>query len=312
MEFLWGHERRFNSWTQYCISEWGTRLQKLCIDAGFSCPNRDGKIDTKGCTYCLNDAFNPSYCTPTKTIAQQLDEGIEFHKGRYKKAQKYIAYFQPYSNTYKPIEKLRDIYVIALSHPAISGLCISTRPDCIENETITFLNKLSKKYFIFLEIGIESCFDATLEKINRGHTFAKSEETIRKLKEAELHTNAHLIFGLPGETRNQMLATAEIISKLPIDSLKLHQLQIIKGTQMAKEYQEHPEIFTIFELDKYIDFVIDFLEILRADIKIERLCAEVPPPYLITTNWGLLRNDQVIRKIEKRMQERDTWQGKFS
>jgi len=309
--YPWGNNRPINAYSSHCIKQYGSRLQKLSIDAGFTCPNRDGTLSTGGCSYCSNDAFNPSYCLPEKSITQQIDEGIEFHKFRYRRATKYIAYFQPYSNTYKPLSELKNIYGEALAHPMISGLAIGTRPDCIDDEKLDYLQELSKKYYIALEYGMESCYDKTLKTINRGHTFETSKNAIRRTSERNIFTAVHLIFGLPAETTEAMLAQAKIISELPINSVKLHQLQIIKGTAMAEEYQKNPSEFKLFSLEEYIEFIIDFLERLRPSIIIERLSGEVPPRFLQVSSWGLIRADRVLQLIEKRMQERATWQGKL-
>jgi uncharacterized protein len=309
--FPWGNDRRFNTFSSYCIRTYGSRLQKLSIDAGFTCPNRDGTLGTTGCSYCSNDAFNPSYCLPEKSITQQIDEGIEFHKFRYRRATKYIAYFQPYSNTYKELSELKKIYDEALAHPMISGISVGTRPDCIDDEKLDYLQQLSEKYFISVEYGIESCDNKTLKAINRGHTFETAAEAIKKTAERKIFASAHLILGLPAETTEAMLDQANIISQLPINSIKLHQLQIIKGTLMAEEYKKNPLSFTLFSLDKYIDFIIDFLERLNPSIIIERLSGEVPPRFLEVSTWGLIRSDRVLQLIEQQMKERKTWQGRL-
>jgi len=309
--FPWGNDRRFNTFSAYCIKTFGSRLQKLSVDAGFTCPNRDGTVGTGGCSYCSNDAFNPSYCLPEKSITQQIDEGIEFHKFRYRRATKYIAYFQPYSNTYKSLDELKKIYGEALAHPSISGISVGTRPDCVDDEKLDYLQQLSEKYFVSVEYGIESCYDETLKAINRGHTFKTAKEAIIKTAARHIFTSAHIIFGLPGEDTKSMLNQAEIISQLPLNSIKLHQLQIIKGTKMAEEFRANPASFALFSLEKYIDFVIDFLERLNPEIIIERLSGEVPPRFLEVSTWGLIRADRVLQLIEQRMKDRETWQGRL-
>jgi len=309
--FIWGNQRRFNTFSAYCVAKFGSRLQKLSISAGFTCPNRDGSIGRGGCTFCNNDAFNPSYCQPEKSITQQIDEGIEFHKNRYRRANKYLAYFQAYSNTYKDIGELKKLYEEALSHPMISGISIGTRPDCVSDKILDYLQQLSEKYFVSVEYGIESCYNKTLLKINRGHSFETSVEAIRKTAGQNIFTTGHLVFGLPGERREEMLAEAEIISALPLDSIKLHQLQILKDTAMATDYLENPSSFSLFSLNDYIDFITSFLERLNPDIIIERLSGEVPPRYLISSPWERLRADQVLQKIEKNMAILNTWQGRL-
>lgn len=301
--------RPFNAYASYCKQKYGQRLQKISIDAGFTCPNRDGTAGSGGCTYCDNNAFNPSYCTSAKPILQQIEEGIEFHLKRYRRANKYIAYFQPYSNTYAGLEHLKNLYAQALSHPLIAGLSIGTRPDCIDGEKLDYLRFLSKDHIISLEIGIESCYDETLRRINRGHDFNKTVETLDLIKKYDIFCGGHIIFGLPGENTGMMLTEAEILSALPLNMLKFHQLQILRNTSMEKEYELHPKDFYHFSLEAYIEFIIDFLERLSPDIIIERLAGEVPPRYLLNNFWGRIRYDQVLNMIEKKMIESGRWQG---
>ena len=302
--------RRFNSYSNYFMKQFGSRVRKISIDAGFSCPNRDGKLSTGGCTFCSNAAFNPSYCNPEKSIRQQIEEGIAFHKRRYRNAAKYLAYFQPFSNTYKPLDELKQIYQQALDIPEIAGIVIGTRPDCIDEPLLHYLNEIQKTHYVMLEYGVESIYDETLKRVNRGHDFATAEKAIRMTAEHDIPCGAHFIFGLPEETKAMMLDATSIISRLPLTVVKFHQLQIFKGTQMAEEYQQHPDAFHLFDLEEYIEFVIDFVERLNPDFVIERFAGEVPPRYLVTEPWMKLRYDEVLNRIEKRMEERDTWQGK--
>lgn len=328
MLFLWGDERRFNSYSRYFAKQFGGRVQKISIDAGFSCPNRDGKISTGGCTFCSNEAFNPSYCRPEKSIKQQIEEGITFHQHRYRRANKYLAYFQSFSNTYKPLEELKSIYQQALegidsipaqtsarndmpSKPQIVGIVIGTRPDLIDEDILQYLGKIQKTHYVILEYGVESVYDDTLKRVNRGHDFATAERAIRLTADHGIPCGAHFIFGLPGESKTMMLDAADIISQLPLTTVKFHQLQIFKDTQMAEEYLSHPEAFHLFDLEEYIDFVIDFAERLNPDIVIERFAGEVPPRYLVSEPWMKLRYDEVLAKIERRMEERNTWQGRL-
>lgn len=309
--FPWGNSRRIHAFSSYCIKTFGSRLQKLSIDAGFTCPNRDGTKGSGGCTFCVNDAFNPSYCKPEKSITQQINEGIEFHKNRYRRATKYIAYFQPFSNTYKDLGGLKKIYEEALTHPLISGISIGTRPDCVDDKKLDYLQQLGSKYFVAVEYGVESCNNKTLEIVNRGHTFKTATEAIEGTAKRGIFTAAHFIFGLPGETTQDILYQAQVISKLPLNSIKIHQLQILKNTEMARLFRKNPSAFHLFKLDEYIELVIDFLERLNPNIMVERLSGEVPPHFLETSSWGLIRNDQVLQGIEKRMEERETWQGRL-
>ena len=303
--------RRFNSYSNYFTKQFGGRVQKISIDAGFSCPNRDGKTSTGGCTFCSNDAFNPSYCRPEKSIKQQIEEGIEFHQRRYRRANKYLAYFQSFSNTYKPLEELKRIYGQAFELPEIIGIVIGTRPDLVDEALLQYLNELQKSHYVMLEYGVESVYDDTLRRVNRGHDFATAEKAIQLTAQYGIPCGAHFIFGLPGESKTMMLDAADIISRLPLTTVKFHQLQIFKGTKMAEEYLEHPEHFHLFDLEEYIDFVIDFAERLNPDIVIERFAGEVPPRYLVSEPWMKLRYDEVLSRIEKRMEERNTWQGRL-
>lgn len=303
--------RRFNSYVGYFRNKYGSRLQKIVVDAGFSCPNRDGSIATGGCTYCNNDAFHPSYSSPDKSIIQQLEEGIEFHKKRYRKAERYLAYFQPYSNTYSEVEHLQTLYREALSHPLVAGIVIGTRPDCIDQQKLELLANLSKEHVVIVEYGVESIYDTTLERINRGHNFASAKESIKKTAEAGIDQGAHFIFGLPGESKQQMLEYATEINKLPLNSVKFHQLQIVIGTQMEREFERNPKDFAKWTIGEYIDFFIDFLELLKPNIFIERFAGEVPPRFIKSNPWGLVRNVELINMLEKRLEERDTYQSRL-
>ncbi len=308
--FPWGHNRRFNAYSNYFRSLFGARVQKVSIDAGFTCPNRDGKKGTGGCTYCNNEAFNPSYCLPQKPVKKQIEEGIEFHKWRYSEAVSYLAYFQAYSNTYASLARLRELYEEALGFPGVIGLVIGTRPDCIDSEKLDYLKELSDKYYIAVEYGVESCYDKTLMRINRGHTYEEAVRAIEQTASRGINTGAHFIFGLPGETREEMLNEAEIISGLPLKTVKFHQLQIIKGTSMEKEFEQNPSDFQLFTWEEYLDFFISFLERLNPAIVVERFTGEAPPRFLTAGRWGKKRTDQIVNLIEKKLEELDTWQGR--
>ena len=308
--YPWGHERRFNAYSNYFRSIYGTRVQKVSIDAGFTCPNRDGSRGRGGCSYCLNDAFNPSYCIPEKPVSQQISEGIEFHKRRYSEAVSYLAYFQAFSNTYAPLETLKKVYEEALSYPGIIGIVIGTRPDCIDDKKLDYIRELSKNYYVAVEYGIESCYNKTLERINRGHSFEEAVSAVKRTASLGINTGAHFIFGLPGESREEMLHEAGIISAMPLKTVKFHQLQIIKGTAMEKEFRDNPSDFDLFTWEEYLDFFIRFLERLNPAIVVERFTGEAPPRFLSGTLWGKKRTDQIVSLIEKRMEVLDTWQGK--
>jgi uncharacterized protein len=310
MNYPWGHNKRFNSYPEYFRKLFGERVQKISVDAGFTCPNRDGTLAYGGCTYCDNDAFNPSYCLPDKSVTQQISEGIEFHAKRYRRANKFLVYFQAYSNTYASLYHLKKIYSEALSYPGIIGLVIGTRPDCIDDEKLDFFSELLERYYIIIEYGIESCYNKTLESINRQHTFEQSVDALRKTASAGIKTGAHIIFGLPDETKEQMLNEAEILSALPINNIKFHQLQIVKNTPIEKAFIKNPERFELFGLDEYIEFIIKFIERLNPEFIIERFTGEMPPRFISGPNWGPIRNDQVNRLIEKKLEEKNTWHGR--
>jgi radical SAM protein (TIGR01212 family) len=309
--YPWGHERRFNACSNYFRSMYGARVQKVSIDAGFTCPNRDGSKGYGGCTYCNNDAFNPSYCQPAKPVSVQIAEGIEFHKWRYNEAASYLAYFQAFSNTYAPLERLKALYEEALDYPGVVGLIIGTRPDCIDDEKLTYLRELSRKYYVAVEYGIESCYNKTLIRINRGHSFEDAVWALKRTAVMGLTAGAHFIFGLPGETREEMLDQVDIISDLPVRTVKFHQLQIIKGTPMEVEYNRKPGDFELFTWEEYLDFFILFLERLNPAIVVERFTGEVPPRFLSLEGWGKKRTDQIVNLIEKRLEELGTWQGRL-
>lgn len=307
--------KRYNTSAGRYRRLYGERLQKLVIDAGFSCPNRDGTVGVGGCSYCDNAAFHPGYSTPGKSIIQQIDEGIEFHRRRYPKVKHYLAYFQAYSNTYAPLERLKALYGEALSHPSIVGLVVGTRPDCVDEEKLDYLAGLAEggdNPVIVVEYGIESCYDETLRRIGRGHDFETARKAVEMTASRGIDIGAHFILGLPGETREMLLDQCETISSLPLTSVKFHQLQIVKGTRMDKEYAARPEEFLRLGLDEYLDLVIDILERLRPDLCIERVAGEVPPRFVRETPWGLIRNDGILKLLDKRLEERDTWQGRLS
>ncbi len=302
--------KRYNSFVGYFKRKYGERLQKIVLDAGFTCPNRDGKVGRGGCTYCDNAAFHPSYSTAGKSLHQQMDEGIEFHKVRYRTTEHYLAYFQSFSNTYAPLERLKQLYEEALSHPSVVGIVVGTRPDCVDEQKLDYLAELAKEHVVIVEYGIESCYDETLRRINRGHDFETARRAVEMTAQRGLDVGVHFILGLPGETRQMMLDSCAMINALPIRSVKFHQLQIVKGTRMEQEYAVCPEDFERFTLDEYLDFFVDMLERLRPDIFIERFVGEVPPRFVNETPWGLIRNVELLRLLDRRLEERDTWQGR--
>jgi hypothetical protein len=302
-------EERYLNYNQVLKSEFSERIQKISINAGFTCPNRDGSKGIGGCTYCNNQTFSPEYCKPTKSIWQQIEKGIRFFHHKYQ-TQYYLAYFQSYTNTYDSIAKLKSLYEEALSHPQVKGIVIGTRPDCVNDELLDYFAELSKRYYVMIEYGIESTNDKTLELINRGHDYACSELAINETAKRGIRAGAHLILGLPTENREVILNHARLISKLPLTALKLHQLQLVKGTKMAQQFQENPELFHLYTADDYIELIIDFLELLNPKIAIERFVSQSPKELLIAPDWGL-KNFEFTTKIEKRLLQRNSWQGKL-
>ena len=283
------------------------KVQKISIHAGFTCPNRDGSKGSGGCTYCNNQTFSPDYCHTEESITAQLNKGIAFFGKKYPNM-KYLAYFQAYTNTYAEREVLIKKYEEALRVPGVVGIIIGTRPDCMPDALLDYLRELSKRTFVMVEYGVESTNDRTLQYINRGHDWACSRQTIERTAARGIITGAHMILGLPGESREEIIEHARQLSLLPIQTIKLHQLQIIRHTRMAKQLFEEPERFHLFDVDEYIDLAIDFIQYLRKDIVVERFISQSPKELLIAPDWGL-KNYQFTAKVHKRLAERDAWQG---
>ncbi|MDD3489732.1 MAG: TIGR01212 family radical SAM protein [Paludibacter sp.] len=302
-------ENRYLNYNQVLKNEFSERVQKISVNAGFTCPNRDGSRGIGGCTYCNNQTFSPEYCKPTKSITQQIEEGVQFFHHKYE-SQIYLAYFQSYTNTYDSIDKLKAIYEEALKHPKVVGIVVGTRPDCVNDEILDYFAELSKRCYVMIEYGIESTDDRTLEFINRGHDYACAVEAIKATAARGIRTGAHLILGLPGENRQKILSHADRVSELPLTALKLHQLQLVKKTKMAHQFAEHPEWFHLYTADEYIDLVIDFIERLNPKIAIERMVSQSPPAFLIAPDWKL-KNFEFIMKVEKELIRRNTWQGRY-
>lgn len=284
------------------------KVQKISLNAGFTCPNRDGSVGWGGCTYCNNQTFNPAYCQNTKDIAQQLEEGKRFFAHKYP-SMKYLAYFQAYTNTYASLDALVRLYEEALAVPDVEGLVIGTRPDCMPKPLLAYLGDLRKRTFVLVEYGIESTLDSSLRRINRGHTYAQAVEAVERTSAADIPVGAHIILGLPGESRNDMLHHADVLNRLPLDTLKIHQLQLIRGTRMAHEYELQPDGFHLFDVDEYIALVIDFMERLRPDITVERFVSESPKSLLIAPDWGM-KNHEVTNRLRQVMRREQRYQGR--
>lgn len=298
--------REFGCWLRECFP---FKVQKISLNAGFSCPNRDGTKGWGGCTYCNNQTFNPSYCQTEKSVTQQLAEGRSFFARKYPDMH-YLAYFQAYTNTYGEIERLKDLYEEALAAEDVVGLVIGTRPDCMPDELLDYLEELNRRTFLLVEYGIESTDDAILQRINRGHTFSTTVETVLRTTARGIRVGGHVILGLPGEGYDALMHQARVLSDLPLTTLKLHQLQLIRGTRMAREYEQNPQEFHLYGVDEYIDVVIDYVERLRPNLVLERFISQSPRELLIAPDWGL-KNHEFTGRVLRRMIERDTWQGKY-
>lgn len=300
---------RYNEFGPWLKAQIGTKVQKISLNAGFTCPNRDGSVGVGGCTYCNNQTFNPEYCKTEKTVVQQLEEGKRFFARKYPEM-KYLAYFQAYTNTYAGLEELRRKYEDALSVDGVVGLVIGTRPDCMPEALLDYLSELNDRTFVLVEYGIESTYDRTLHRINRGHNYASVVDAVTRTVQRGIFTGGHVILGLPGETHDDIIKGAGMLSELPLTTLKLHQLQLIRGTRMAEEYFTSPEDFHLFTADEYIDLVIDFVEHLRPDIVLERFVSQSPSSLLAVPGWGL-KNYEFVDKVRKRMDELNACQGRL-
>lgn len=300
---------RYNDFSTFLAGHFPFKVQKISVNAGFTCPNRDGSKGYGGCTYCNNRTFNPAYCRTGKTVTAQLEDGKAFFARKYPEM-KFLAYFQAYTNTYGELETLKRMYEEALAVEGVVGLVIGTRPDCMPDSLLDYLEELARRTFLLVEYGIESADDRTLERINRGHDFACTADAVRRTAARGILTGGHVILGLPGESREQLMEQAETLSGLPLTTLKLHQLQLIRGTRMAREFEMHPEDFHLYTAEEYIGLVIDYVEHLRKDIVLERFISQSPKELLIASDWGL-KNYEFTERLKKRMEERDAWQGKY-
>ncbi len=310
LDFSWGHQGRYHNFQiSFRKIFGGEKVQKISVDAGMTCPNRDGQKGKGGCTYCNNASFTPPAGSSRKTITSRLEEGIRFFAHKYPST-KYLAYFQSYSNTYAPLPVLKKLYEEALSYPGVVGLVIATRPDCLDEEILDYLAELSLKTYLVLEIGLESHLDTTLERINRCHTFAESVIALEAAASRAIRTTAHMILGLPGETHADWLEQARVVSRLPVDNLKLHQMQIHKGTVMARQYQTVPSQFQLFTAEEYASLVVEYLEWLNPQITVERFTSQAPAELLIAPAWGI-KNYEFSAIVEKLLEQRNTWQGRL-
>lgn len=300
----------FTSYSNYIRETFGERVQKISINTGYSCPNRDGTKGLGGCTYCNINSIKPEYANAKKSVTQQLTEGINFFSQRYKVI-KYLAYFQSYTNTYHSNETLIKTYEEALNVPDVIGLVIGTRPDCISTEIADYLQEVSKTKYVSVELGIESTNEITLQKINRCHTYQETIDAVEMLAGKNILVGGHLILGFPWETKEDILLHAKNVSKLPLKFLKIHHLQILKSTQLARDYEVNKDTFNLLTLPEYLDITVEFLENLRSDIVVQRFLSEAPKDLLIAPHWEGVKNYEFTSKIEKKMRELGTWQGRL-
>ena len=297
----------YNDYGTWIRRQFPYRVQKISIDAGFTCPNRDGRISTGGCIYCDNRTFNPSYCQRRLKVSAQLDEGKQFFAHKYPDM-KYLAYFQAFTNTYAPIAQLKALYEEALQVEDIVGIVIGTRPDCVSDELLDYLAELNERTFVLVEYGLESANNATLQRINRGHSFEQSVSALERTHQRGLLTGAHIILGLPGEDAAESLRQAPILSQLPIDILKIHQMQIIRGTKLAEMYEREP--FHIYSVDEYIELIAQYIQRLRPDMVLERFVSQSPKELLIAPHWGL-KNYEFTNKLVNYLKAKNIHQGQL-
>ena len=298
---------RYNDYGSFLQQHFAGKVQKISINGGFTCPNRDGSVGRGGCTFCNNQTFNPDYCRSELSVTEQLQEGIHFFARKYP-SMRYLAYFQAYTSTYDNLDRLIARYEEALKVEGVVGIIIGTRPDCMPPALLDYLAQLAQRTFVTVEYGVESTIDTTLQRINRGHDYATAVDAITRTAQAGIITGAHLILGLPGESREDMLSHATRLSQLPLHTIKLHQLQLIRGTVMGNEYEAQPQHFNIPDIDTYIDLAIDFAELLRPDIVIERFVSQSPAELLIAPHWGV-KNHEFTARLLRRMRQRDAIQG---
>ena len=294
--------KEFGTWLQ---AELGCKAQKLSVDAGLTCPNRDGTLGHGGCTFCDNRTFNPAYCRQGGSITDQLEAGKRFFSRKYP-TMKYLAYFQSYSNSYGTLSHLKDLYEEALRVPDVVGLVIGTRPDCMPDALLEYLEELNRRTFLLVEYGVESANEETLVRVNRGHTFAQARECIIRTAQRGIRVGVHMILGFPWETRSELIRQAQLIASLPITTLKLHQLQVIKGTQLAREYELHP--WPLPTAEEYVDLVLEYISHLPSSLVLERFVSQSPPEYVIAPRWGL-KNHEFSALVKKAIQKRSTQLG---
>lgn len=298
-------EDRYFRYNYYLKQTFGGKVYRISLDAGFTCPTRDGTLGYGGCLYCDNRSFSPNYRKNLLPISQQLLQGIERLR-KVRNANKFLAYFQSFTNTYAPVEKLDKLYREALKVPDIVGICIGTRPDCVNDEIFELLEEINKEVYVSIEFGIESVYDKSLKWADRGHTFEKTKWAIQKANEYGLHVAGHYILGFPTETKEEMLKSTEIINTLGVKALKIHHLHIVNGSRLAEVYKQKP--FHLFNEYEWIEFVCSFLERLNPKIVIQRLMGDALSGTLLAPKWEMSKGE-ILRKIKKELESRGSYQG---
>ena len=300
----------YKTLNQHNIEKYGTKVYKLSLDAGFTCPNRDGTLGTDGCIFCDAHGGGSFAEGPARSIAEQLEAAKERIRSK-ARSDKYIAYFQSFSNTYAPLERLRTCYDEALAHPEVAGVVVGTRPDCVDEQKLDYFAELAQRKYVILEYGIESCYDSTLSHINRGHNFECARRAVEMTAERGIHCGAHFILGLPGESDQMLIDQTALINSLPLTTVKFHQLQLFRSTAMAEEYDAYPERFRFWSIEEYLELFVEILRRLRPDIVVERFAGEAPPRYHHTKGWGLVRNEELLAMLDKILESRDVHQGEI-
>jgi uncharacterized protein len=291
-------------------NKFGGRVQKVSIDAGFTCPNVDSTVARGGCTFCDNRSFSPSRRSPRmspRDVQGQISAGIRRLKWRYD-VEKFIAYFQPATNTYAPVEKLRPLYEAAIEHPDVVGLAIGTRPDCVPDDVLDLLAELAGKTYLSVEFGLQTIHDRSLDWMNRGHHYDAFLDAFSRSQSRGFEICAHVILGLPGESHTDMLATAQEVARLRLDSVKLHNLYAVKDTPLAEQVTRGE--VRLLERAEYIEVLIDFLELLPAETVVERISGDAPPDYFLAPAW-CLDKPALRAALDFELARRDTWQGKM-
>jgi radical SAM protein (TIGR01212 family) len=297
--------KRYTSFPDHLRQTFACRVYKIGLDAGFTCPNRDGSVAVGGCIYCNNASFSPG--NRRASVVEQLEAGKRFLRRRYR-AQKFIAYFQAYTNTYGDVHTLESLYDTALASDDVVGLSVGTRPDCVADEVLDLLADYASKTYFWLELGLESGQDRTLELINRGHTAAAFDDAVQRARRRGLRVGTHIILGLPGETAADMLDTARRLARLRVDAVKIHNLHVVRQTVLEKMYRRGA--VSVLDLDTYATRVVDCLEVLPPPTIIMRLMGDAPRSMLVAPEWSL-HKQAVIRRIEQELKRRNTWQGRY-